>query len=462
LKEGSGSYFYEVLKKLERYVVEGLNWDRVSRKNQNEDDEFGELTNKEVKKFIKNYEINVMDKDWQLNPEDEIYGETLEEKDLRNIELLYSILNVKPENILELYINEDLIKILATENEERAKRIFQDLNKINPELINGNTKKVIKEINVLFEAKERELKEKSNKIKEDLLKTKKITEKLKQAKIEKFRAEQKVKTEEKQRKIAEKTVEIERNKKEKAQADVETAHVKIQNLETQNIFFKNSKDQSKDQLISYLHKIGIHSQTLTNHTRSILKDFDRNNVDPEIILGKLQKINFINNQIYTISNFGSKGGMTDEFRKRDLDIINFIYEYLMNICLPYTKEIRIHIFEKPDFQFLKSFDTFKFSYVIDNFISNSLKANAKNIYFSVELINGKLMIYIEDDGEGIPSHVTDITSIFDPGIRYSKFKGTGLGLYDSKSILDKMGGDITVERKKSAGVKFIMEIQNEA
>ena len=84
MKEGSGSYFYEVLKKLERYVVEGLNWDRVSRKNQNEDDEFGELTNKEVKKFIKNYEINVMDKDWQLNPEDEIYGETQEENDLRN------------------------------------------------------------------------------------------------------------------------------------------------------------------------------------------------------------------------------------------------------------------------------------------------------------------------------------------------------------------------------------------
>lgn len=461
LKEGSGSYFYEVLKKLERYVVEGLNWDRVSRKNQNEDDEFGELTNKEVKKFIKNYEINVMDKDWQLNPEDEIYGETLEEKDLRNIELLYSILNVKPENILELYINEDLIKVLAAENEDKAKRIFQDLKKINPELINGNTKKVIKEINLLFEVKERELNEKSEKIKEDLLNRKKLTEQLKQAKIEKFRAEQKVKTEKKARKIAEKTVEIERNIKEKAQADVETAHVKIHTLETQNIFLKNSKDQSKDQLISFLHKIGIHSQTLTNHTRSILKDFDENKVDPETILNKLQKINFINNQIYTITNIGSKGGITNE-RKRDLDIVNFIYEYLMNICLPYTKGIIIHLFEKPDFQFIKSFDTFKFSYVIENFISNSLKANAKNIYFSVELVKGKLMIYIEDDGEGIPSHVTDITSIFEPGIRYSKFRGTGLGLYDSKLILDKMGGDITVERKKPTGIKFMMVIQNEA
>jgi anti-sigma regulatory factor (Ser/Thr protein kinase) len=208
LKEGSGSYFYEVLKKLERYVVEGLNWDRVSRKNLNEDDEFGELTNKEVKKFIKNYEINVMDKDWQLNPEDEIYGETLEEKDLRNIELLYSILNVKPEYILELYINEDLIKVLVAENEEKAKRIFQDLNKINPELINGNTKKVIQEINLLFEVKERELNEKSKKIKEDLLNKKKLTEQLKHAQIEKFRAEQKVKTEVKARKIAEKAVVI--------------------------------------------------------------------------------------------------------------------------------------------------------------------------------------------------------------------------------------------------------------
>jgi signal transduction histidine kinase len=130
----------------------------------------------------------------------------------------------------------------------------------------------------------------------------------------------------------------------------------------------------------------------------------------------------------------------------------------MNICEPYYNDISIHVFEKPDFQFIKSFDTFKFSYVIDNFISNSGKANAKNIYFSVELIKGKLMIYIEDDGEGIPSDVTDITSIFEPGIRYSKFKGTGLGLYDSKTILDKMGGDLTVEIKESTGLKFIMVI----
>ena len=50
----------------------------------------------------------------------------------------------------------------------------------------------------------------------------------------------------------------------------------------------------------------------------------------------------------------------------------------MNISLPYTKGIIIHVFEKPDFQFIKSFDTFKFSYVIENFLSNSLKANANN------------------------------------------------------------------------------------
>ncbi len=515
---GSGeNYFVEVFKKLEKYVVGGLDWDRVSKKKKDEDEDFGELTDSEVKKFIKAYEAKVMDnKDWKYDPEEEMYGETQTEKDRRVIELLYSILNVKPENILELYINEDLIKTLATEKEEKVKKVFQDFHKIDPQLVNSSTSKVIKEVNLLFESKEKEIDTISKQIADEIETSKRLEDELNKAKVEKFRAEQKAKEEERARKEAErleqkakkekeraqkkaeeekkerekaqkkaeeerkekeraqkkaeeerkekeraqKKAEEEKKEKEKAQEEANNANNKIKNLESQNFFLKNSKSQSKDQLISYLHQIGTYSQALEGHIRSTLRQINKEkNIDPDTIIQRLGEISFVNTQIYTISNVGSKGGITEEFKNHEIDVISFIYEYLVNICKPYTREINIHVFERPDKAFLKTFKPFHLSSIIDNFISNSIKANAKNIYFSVSSEDNSLVLDIEDDGEGIPEEVADISSIFEPGVRYSRNPGTGYGLYHTKNIIEEIGGHISVEKRVARGIKFKVVIR---
>ncbi len=67
--------------------------------------------------------------------------------------------------------------------------------------------------------------------------------------------------------------------------------------------------------------------------------------------------------------------------------------------------------------------------------------------------DGKLVIEFADSGPGIkPENIKQIFDPFfttkDPG------KGTGLGLYISYDIIQKLGGSITVENRKSGGAIF--------
>jgi two-component system NtrC family sensor kinase len=68
-----------------------------------------------------------------------------------------------------------------------------------------------------------------------------------------------------------------------------------------------------------------------------------------------------------------------------------------------------------------------------------------------------IVVKFEDNGCGIPHHM--LSSIFDPFFTTkSTVHGTGLGLSVSKGIIEKHGGDITVESKVSEGTAFYVSL----
>lgn len=101
--------------------------------------------------------------------------------------------------------------------------------------------------------------------------------------------------------------------------------------------------------------------------------------------------------------------------------------------------------------------------VLSNLIENAVKYSGESVRITISAFEreGKLYISVADNGLGMTA--TDQKRIFDKFYRVStgnlhNVKGYGLGLYYVKSILNKHGGDITVESQPGKGSTFTLVI----
>ena len=98
----------------------------------------------------------------------------------------------------------------------------------------------------------------------------------------------------------------------------------------------------------------------------------------------------------------------------------------------------------------------KLKKIFSNIIKNSIEAQKDGgiIEVKFEKINDKLKVEISDRGIGIPPE--DIDKIFSP-FYTKKEKGTGLGLFIVKKLLQDLKGEIKIESKYGFGTKVIIE-----
>ncbi len=88
--------------------------------------------------------------------------------------------------------------------------------------------------------------------------------------------------------------------------------------------------------------------------------------------------------------------------------------------------------------------------VISNLLSNAIKFTAEGgqIIIEIEKKNSQIIVKIKDNGIGIKKenleNIFEKFESFDPNIdNYPRERGTGLGLYISKGIIEAHGGEIT-------------------
>lgn len=98
-------------------------------------------------------------------------------------------------------------------------------------------------------------------------------------------------------------------------------------------------------------------------------------------------------------------------------------------------------------------------YVLDQLINNSIKYSKENakIQFFAEENDKYICLNIKDNGIGIAEE--DIERIFNKGFtgsngRDTRYKSTGMGLYFSKKILDKLGNSFEVYSVKNEYTLF--------
>ena len=92
-----------------------------------------------------------------------------------------------------------------------------------------------------------------------------------------------------------------------------------------------------------------------------------------------------------------------------------------------------------------------------NLILNACQAMPKGGLLRIgnELKNGFPRVHISDTGEGIPPD--KIKRIFDPFFSTRREKGTGLGLYIVKKLVERNGGLVEVASQVGRGTTFTLE-----
>ncbi|MFA8344027.1 MAG: ATP-binding protein [Rhodothermaceae bacterium] len=88
-----------------------------------------------------------------------------------------------------------------------------------------------------------------------------------------------------------------------------------------------------------------------------------------------------------------------------------------------------------------------------NMVRNSIQASSTQIKIEV-LQNDKSCIKISDNGNGIPDNIRK--KIFDANFT-TKVEGMGLGLNMAKRFINKIGGEIKIEKSDNSGTIFIIK-----
>jgi len=77
---------------------------------------------------------------------------------------------------------------------------------------------------------------------------------------------------------------------------------------------------------------------------------------------------------------------------------------------------------------------------------------------STRVENGAIHIDVDDEGPGIPKELSD--RVFEPFFTTkSDGQGTGLGLSVSRQIVERFGGALTYEPRRSGGSRFTITLQ---
>jgi signal transduction histidine kinase len=115
---------------------------------------------------------------------------------------------------------------------------------------------------------------------------------------------------------------------------------------------------------------------------------------------------------------------------------------------------------KTDGDLTGEWDRFRLEQVVTNLLSNAMKyGEGKPIDITAVRSGGRATVTVVDRGIGIEP--TMLRKIFDPFQRIVEarhYGGLGLGLHIAKTIVDGLGGTITVDSRLGAGAAFTVEL----
>lgn len=436
--------YWKIHKRLERYVV-GVLWGEAFLKNEYYKDNIkGDAARKELQRI---------DKD----SEDPSY--VIESSLGSKIDFVRLIKVLSSDNNVEvLYYNTELANLVSSNfaPEDIKPQFISDLETIaertgNTDLINKieDAKKRIEELTRLKVEAERKAAE-AERLQREAEEKRRIAEakaqeeeeRRRQAEIAKLRAENEKAKSEIARLQAEKKAKEEEGKRKQAEKEKEQ-------VKKQNLFLQSVDSLDKDRIVKYHHDIRLHASTIQNTISKLIQKVKNKSLSEEELHKMVERISRANNKVLSIAMFASKASFNTTGETLEDDIVAYIEQYVTQVLPDFYEDIKFHG-ETNGCKLLKKFKPLEVSLLIDNFVSNSINAKARNFWVVTTSVNNRIVIDIIDDGKGWSKEL-DSLNFFDKGV--STTSGSGLGLYNAMQyIKSDLKGSISIDTNYNSGV----------
>lgn len=398
-------YFYKIMRKLEKFVVDGLDWYKVVG------DEDGNIIPESFFKDKQPDNVDYIPKDKEI------------------LEALASVINIQTlkNDVVDLKINNEFISELALKEKSAFNALKQDLlNKFAREKINSDF------LSLNADALTTVIKQQSQ-----------INENLK-----------------KENSFLKNEISIHKYEIKAKQEEIKEKEKVIERTEGENLFLRATSNQDTDSLLKLMHKIIDDAEIMKRKLDNFIRK-KRDNALTEQYIDEF--INLMASKVSSISkvaSFATYRNYKMATGLKEIDIIKFIKDYIRLLQEEKVHDGDIELIDElsSELSLLKKIRPLNLSIMVDNIINNSKKARSDKlrIYSKKDESEKSINIYFEDYGRIIDKN-ENLAKFFDKG--YTTTNGSGLGLYQLKQFVsEELKGKALAQANEPKGLIIELEI----
>lgn len=388
------NYFLEVLRKLERFVVDGLDWDSVPMN---------------LREELKRSE----GLDWESTSE--TYIESWERKQQRIALSIMTLIGSNPAKTVSFWFNPALLEGIYETKAEEVQSLLAEIEGTDPEKIDADLRKGLSRIRTLL--------------------------------VEKEEAAHVARRESSELKV---TVAQQRRLVEKLKGEKET-------YRAQTLFLQSVAPTEVRDLVAFHHQISHDATIVGNYLAKAIKAL-REVPNSKPIIEFIEKASMANRRTAAVAQFASKANFRSGMKKEMTDIPAFVEQYLLHVAKDFTAAgLNLNVTNSVREPFEIKASRVELSILIDNIISNAGKALAKRLDVTISL-SGKnnLDIQFADDGRGISPQISGPEEMFEMGVTTTS--GSGLGLYHARRIAESIDGKLSAKPRLPRGMDIRLEL----
>lgn len=402
LVDKSGGFFVSVLARLERFVVDGLNWDSVPD---------------HIRKKLRS---DVIPGDDGM-PEREIYDESTDLKHRRIALDVIKLVGASPANTKEFEFSPEILDALSREREEQVTSILEKFTAFG-DSIGHDVKLALGRLQSEFVRQK------------EALALARQTASRKDHQVARLKGVA--------REIS--------KRKDELQKQVKTQ-------QTELLFSRLSSSSDQEQLMLLHHQSGIYANTAKNFLDRALAQF-KDGGDASKAFDFVEKALISTRKIIAVSSFATKANFKLKTETITADIATFIKEYLENVARDTSAQnLIVSVDLETDTPFVVRFKPIDVAIVFDNLASNSTRARAKRFDVTIRKTSeNELSVLVSDDGPGISPEVVPASKIFDRGVTTTN--GSGLGLYHVQQTVKQLNGDISINTETQKGFGVLIRL----